>query len=122
MPRLPSPGQVDILSGRPTATRLHLKELVDSAARHQHPVPICSLLLDKIAIIETTALLQQQTLGVGSRHLMSVDESQRAADIMFKEVMNMLGRSQSSIELKYWVLRSVTFVSFVVMVYFLVFH
>ena len=103
-----SPGQVDVAAGRKTDVAAQLEELTDAGSRYQNPMPVTKAVLNKLRIIEGTP-------GglVGNASAISANKA---------ELLSIIGKSNSVVELRFWILRLLTMLSFVGAIFFFLFH
>lgn len=108
IPDLISPGQADILAGRKTEASNQLEEMIGAGTRHQNPIPVSSAVFNMLKIIEGTpgGLVGNSSAAAANKN----------------ELIRIIGRSNSVVELKYWLLRFLTLMSFLAAIYFFIFH
>lgn len=103
-----SPGQADVVAGKKTDAADQLEELTDAGSRYHNPMSVTKAVLNKLRIIEGTP-------GglVGNSSAISANKS---------ELLSIIGKSNSVVELRYWILRLFTFLSFAGAIFFFLFH
>jgi hypothetical protein len=106
VPDLPSPGSVDLSSStasRQCYARHHLSELVTSGNKHKVEMPVCTLVLNRLELLQ------------GGR---VAGDGEGIVNLATKE----LGSSQSVAEILFWTTRVLTALSVLALIYFLFMH
>ncbi len=105
-PTLLSPAQIDMQLGRTLAAIEQLQQLVDAGIRHNHPMIVCVTVLQLLKRAETEGPRFQGNLSNFSK----------------EELIRLIGKSNTVTEFWYWMLRLITFVSLLFVLYFFIFH
>ncbi len=116
-PSLPSPSQVDLSCGRKTAGSIQLKEIIDAGARHNNKMPVCCAVYDAVMVREgINSASPSRPTPKRSQPLVSSD------DPVLKHLITIIGKSNSVVEMNFWILRATMAVSVLFLFYFFFIH
>ena len=104
-----APGQLDIASGRRTEEAKNIEELVSAGMRHSSPLPVCSAVLRLLQSLE-----ENQGGGTSCNSLQALTSK--------AELLGVIGDSNSIAEYRFWIVRLLTLISFLVAFYFFLVH